>query len=152
MLSLARVVVSSAVAYLAYGLGGAAMLVIPGTPHYRLLQQMHVLDSYRNNPDLDAANPAFDEFLRIGRQADWAEATILSAFAAGVVLLLWRRKRQLSSVEILSIVPIFVAGVMWRSGSTRVGAALVTAAFVFGVVLATPRIRELVGSYRARAA
>ena len=68
MPSLARVILSSLAAYAVYGLGGAAMLAIPGTPHYRELQQAFVLDWYRNNPNVEAANAAFDEWLRIGRQ------------------------------------------------------------------------------------
>jgi hypothetical protein len=147
MLSLARILVSSVAAYLVYGLGGAAMLAIPGTPHYRLLQQMFVLDSYRNTPALDAANAAFDEWLRIGRQAEWVNATILTALAARAVLLLWRRKRPLSALETLSIVAVFAAGVMWRLGSADVDAPLVTTVFVFTFVLSAAKVRQILGGF-----
>lgn len=147
MFSLVRIVVSSVAAYLVYGLGGAVMLAIPGTPHHRSLQQMSVLDSYRNTTDLDAANAAFDEWLRIGRQAEWVEATILTALAAGAVLLLWRRKRPLSAFEIVPIVAVFIAGVMWRFGSADVDAPLVTTVLVFTLVLSAARFRQILGSF-----
>lgn len=142
MASLVRILVSSVVAYLVYGLAGAAMLAIPGTPHYRSLQQMFVLDSYRSNPNLDAANAAFDEWLRIGRQAEWVEATILTALAAVAVLLLWRRSRPLSAFEIVSIVVMFTAVTMWRVGSAEVDAPLVTTVFVFASVLTAATVRQ----------
>ena len=147
MPSLARIVLSSVIAYVVYGLGRVAMLSIPGTPHYRSLQQVFVLDSYRNSTDRDAANAAFDEWIRIGRQVDWAEATILTAIAAVMVLLLWRRKRPLSSAETVSIVAVFIAGVMWRNGS-GIDAPLATTALVFGSVLTAARVRHLLGSNR----
>jgi CHASE2 domain-containing sensor protein len=106
-----------------------------------------VLDSYRNSTDNDAANAAFDEWLRIGRQAEWVEATILTALAATAVLLLWRRRRPLSAFETLSIVAIFIAGVMWRFGSADVDAPLVTTVFVFTLVLSAARFRQILGSF-----
>jgi len=148
MLTLTRVVISSAVAYLIYGLAGAAMLTIPGTPHHRSLQQMFVLESYRESPDVNAANAAFDEWLRIGRQAEWVEATVLPALAAAGILLLWRRK-QLSTIEILSTVAAFTAGVMWRFGKAEVDPPLVTAGLVFAVVLAARKFRRLADSANA---
>jgi predicted cobalt transporter CbtA len=113
---------------------------------------MFVLDSYRNSPDLDAVNAAFDEWLRIGRQADWVEATILTALAAGVVLLLWRRNTSLSTVETISIVAVFIVGMMWRDRSADVEAPLATAALVFGSVLAAAKVRQFLGNHRARGA
>jgi hypothetical protein len=152
MLTLARVVISSAVAYFTFGLAGAAMLLIPGTPHHKSLQQMFVLESYRESPDIDAANAAFDEWLRIGRQSEWVEATVLPTLAAGAILLLWRRKRPLSTIEIVATVAAFTAGVMWRLGATEVDAPLVTTSVVFGLTLAAGKFRQLVGRFRGRAA
>ena len=72
-------------AVVAFVVSGASMLWIPGTPHRRLLEQMHVLDSYRSTPEAPEAGLAFDEFLRIGTQSEVFEATVLSAIAGVTV-------------------------------------------------------------------
>jgi hypothetical protein len=151
MRSFVRVVIASAVAYLAFGLVVAAMLFIPGTPHRRSLQLMALLHSYRDSPELTGAGAAFEEWLRVGRQAAWLEATVVTAIAAGIAGLLWRKRAPLSWLEVLSIVALFTAGAVWRRGPD-INAPLATTVVIFGAVLAATNLRHRLGSLRAGAA
>jgi len=54
------------VAFVSWAAAGTTMLRIPQSPHYRMLQAMQALESFRDRPDSPRANEVFDEFLTLG--------------------------------------------------------------------------------------
>jgi hypothetical protein len=112
----ARVAAFVAVAFLVWNAAGAAMLLIPHTPHNELLRTMQALDWFsKNGRDSPKANEAFDEFLRIGRQTTVVESTVLPVCAAVAVTVLSLWLSRLSNWDIGLVAAGFAVSRMLRT-------------------------------------
>jgi hypothetical protein len=112
------------------------MLLIPGSPHYQLLQSMHRLDSFsRTNPASPQAAQAFDEFLRIGHRAHLVEATLLSAIAAIAVAIIFVWLPPLSVWEAVFVVSGFAVYLTGRTGLRYFGGLDALGIGVFAAVI-----------------
>jgi hypothetical protein len=145
MTGVAQAVGYTFIACAVWAITGAAMLVIPNTPHANLAQAMRVLDSFRSNPESAEANEAFDEFLRISHQTELVESTLLPAFAAIAVTLTSLIWQPLSARGLVVVIVGFSAWLTLRTGlqhlesSQLLGMVIFSAALVSGQLWARRR-------------
>lgn len=143
-----RAVVSAFIVYIAFATIGVLMMQIPGTPHRRSLEQAMAMAEYRGWKSLtpaqqDAANAAFDDWLRIGRQAEWVEATLMPVIAATVALFIWRETLPFRWVEIAIITLGFAILQMWRANSMSVDLPMAVGVVLLAATLALSQTRLL---------
>ncbi len=125
-----------AVAFLVWNATGAAMLLVPYTPHNNALRTMQTLDWFsKNDRESPKANEAFDEFLRIGRQTTVVESTLLPVCAAVAVTLLSLWLSRLSNWEIALVASGFAASLTLRTSITNLDLWDVLGVSVFAATL-----------------
>jgi hypothetical protein len=133
--TLARSAALTVLAYSTFVLLGTAMMLMPFTPHGRMLRGSQVLNSFRDCTDCEAASAAFDEWLRVGHQAQIVEATVLPIAAGLAVVLVSRFVTPLSLLEVLLVTAGFAIGQALRAGTVRIDVLSVLGAVVFGATL-----------------
>jgi hypothetical protein len=129
-----RVVVSVAIIVLVFGALFALLIRIPNTPHWRSMQHAASIQSNHEAGNVDAANHAFDEWLRLADQAQWVDAMVFPPVAAALILLVWRTQ-PLSAIECGLVVMGFVMLMTWRQGSMQFDRRFAISVLLFAVVL-----------------
>jgi hypothetical protein len=132
---LIRTLGSVALAYVSVIVITVVLLVTPGTPHRRSLEAMALLESFRDSPEAPAAGAAFDEWLRIGRQMQWVDATLVPVAAALIVAAASRRRGRLAVTELFAVVLGFASVHLWRTGPGYLDPLSLMAPCVFGAAL-----------------
>jgi hypothetical protein len=145
-----RVVVSVAIVVLVFGGLFALLIRIPGTPHWRSMQQAALIQLNHDAGNVDAANLAFDEWLRLADQSQWVDAIVFPPVAAGLILLVWRRQ-PLSAIECGLLVVGFILLMAWRQGSMQVDRRLAVSVLLFAATLGGPNVWNAVRRLRERA-
>ena len=144
----ARVIASVGIVFLVFGALFALLIRIPNTPHWRSMQQAGLILSNHDAGNVDAANRAFDEWLRLADQTQWIDSMVLPVVAAGVILLVWRAQ-PLSGIESGLVVMGFIMLMTWRQGSMQFDLRFAISVLLFTAVLgggnawiAARRLRE----------
>jgi hypothetical protein len=134
MRSAVRIVVSVGIVFLVFGALFALLIRIPGTPHWRSMQQAALIQSNHDAGNVDQANLAFDEWLKLADQSEWVETIVFPPVATVVILLVWR-SRPLSAVECALVVMGFIMLTTWRQGFTQFDRRFAISVMLFAVAL-----------------
>jgi hypothetical protein len=129
-----RILVSVGIVFLVFGAMFALLIRIPGTPHWRSMQQAALIQSNHGAGNVDEANLAFDEWLKLADQSEWVDTIVFPPVAAAVILLVWRTRR-LSPVECALVVVGFIMLMTWRQGVTQFDRRFAISVMLFAVVL-----------------
>lgn len=113
-----RVVVSLGIAFVLFGALFAVLIRTPNTPHWRSMQRAASIQSNHEAGNVDAANHAFDEWLRLADQAQWVDTIVFPPVAAALILLV-SRTQPLSAIECGLVVVGFILLLAWGQGSIQ---------------------------------